>query len=71
MLAWWADWWPRAQADGWSTVTVTRAAGASCGTSDTYWLQPGGGRRFRSRAEIAAWRGIGQSHAPGDEAEPN
>lgn len=70
MLAWWADWWPAAQAQGWRTVTKTREAGASSGTSDTYFIAPAG-RRFRSRTEVAAWTGgVGVAPAVGPEAAP-
>jgi|APGre2960657444_1045066.scaffolds.fasta_scaffold00234_10 hypothetical protein len=55
--AWFDSFWPGALLGGWTSVTKTRQGGATAGTTDSYWLSPAG-KRFRSRAEVAASQGF-------------
>ncbi len=61
--AWFEAFWPVALAAGWTTVTKTRQGGATAGTCDSYWISPTG-KRFRSRAEVAAHEGFVGPAAP-------
>jgi hypothetical protein len=65
MLTWFASSWPGLESAGWRVVSKTREAGATAGTSDSYWVSPQG-KRFRSRVELAAFHGIGGEEKAGE-----
>jgi hypothetical protein len=71
LTLWFDAFWLDALAAGWRAVTKTRHAGATAGSCDSYWLSPAG-RRFRSRAEVAASQGfVGDVETKGpDESGP-
>ena len=68
LMVWFDAFWPSAMAAGWRVMTKLRHAGATAGTADSYWLSPAG-RRFRSRAEVAASQGFTGGEAAPDDAE--
>ena len=67
LLLWFDAFWLDALAAGWRVVTKTRHAGATAGSCDSYWLSPSG-RRFRSRAEVAASQGFVGDAGPAADA---
>ena len=78
LMLWFDAFWLDALAAGWRVVTKTRHAGATAGSCDSYWVSPAG-RRFRSRAEVAASQGfLGEAadvkgpddSEPADKSEP-
>ena len=44
---------PAGSAEGWAVDIVERSQGATAGGFDAYYFPPGGGKRCRSRAEVA------------------